>query len=178
MVMATQLFMVYLGGSATGASIELHDIQFVVGDTIEDTFPQLRQRWFGNKKGLHLDSYLALHSIDGYALQLVSASTKPSRKRLYFVNFGGYIPQHMAEQHYFTLVVADSPEHAKQRARSQLASTRFGALADVHKDDLLQVDDCLALDLIDGYSVQLQPLTTGQESQLLQPDWFGYRVIG
>jgi hypothetical protein len=42
----SQLFRVYLGGSAPKANIELHDIQFVVGDKIEDTYEQLRNSWF------------------------------------------------------------------------------------------------------------------------------------
>ncbi len=46
-----KLFIVYLGGSAPKANIELHDIQFVVGNTIEDTFEQLRSNWFGTVKG-------------------------------------------------------------------------------------------------------------------------------
>ena len=41
-IFMSQLFIVYLGGSATTANIELHDIQFVIGDKIEDTYEQLR----------------------------------------------------------------------------------------------------------------------------------------
>ena len=52
-----KLFMVYLGGSAPKANIEVHDIQFVVADKIEDTYDQLKSNWFGNITGLHLDSY-------------------------------------------------------------------------------------------------------------------------
>jgi len=53
-----KLFLVYLGGRAPRANIELHDVQFVAGDSIEDTFEQLRKRWFGTVRGLHLDAYL------------------------------------------------------------------------------------------------------------------------
>jgi hypothetical protein len=55
-----KLFLVYLGGGAPKSNIELHDGQFVAGETIEDTFEQLRQRWFGTVKGLHLDTYLEI----------------------------------------------------------------------------------------------------------------------
>jgi hypothetical protein len=68
----SQLFIVYLGGSATKANIELHDIQFVIGDKIEDTYEQLRNNWFGTIKGLHLDSYKAIKGADSYKISLES----------------------------------------------------------------------------------------------------------
>ncbi|AHH47228.1 hypothetical protein X557_08060 [Francisella tularensis subsp. holarctica PHIT-FT049] len=34
----SQLFIVYLGGSAPKANIELHDVQFVIADNIEGTY--------------------------------------------------------------------------------------------------------------------------------------------
>ena len=65
-----QLFMIYIGGSAPGAHIELHDVRFVVAPVIEATFPALRQQWFGSQKGLHMDSYVALHHVDDYRISL------------------------------------------------------------------------------------------------------------
>jgi len=44
-----------------------------------------------------------------------------------------------------------------------------------HKDNLMEVDDCLELDLIDGKYIHLH---LSDESFDLKPDWFGYRVIG
>mgnify|MGYP006163572549 CR=1 FL=1 len=37
-----QLFLVYLGGTAPGANIELHDVRFVAAPQIEQAYPQLR----------------------------------------------------------------------------------------------------------------------------------------
>lgn len=51
----TNLYLVYLGGCRPKSNIELHDIQFVAGAKIEDTYQTLCERWFGNVKGLHLD---------------------------------------------------------------------------------------------------------------------------
>ena len=61
-----KLFMVYLGGMSLGANIEIHDVQFVAAQTIEDTYPLLRKHWYGTPKGLHLDSYKDLMGTDGY----------------------------------------------------------------------------------------------------------------
>ena len=65
-----KLFLVYLGGTAPGANIELHDIRFVAGACIEDTYTQLREQWFGAKAGLHIDSYMQVSDIDGYAVSI------------------------------------------------------------------------------------------------------------
>ena len=37
--MTQKLFAVYLGGRAPKANIELHDVVFVVGESIEQTYP-------------------------------------------------------------------------------------------------------------------------------------------
>ena len=166
----SQLFIVYLGGSAPKANIELHDIQFVVGDVIEDTYEQLRNNWFGTVKGLHLDSYKALKGADGYQISL---EDKPqySDNKLYFVNLGGYDENKLNELHEFALFVAKDKKKAKEKA---IASLLNGSELK-HKDNLMEVDDCLELDSIDGKYVHLH---SSDESFDLKPDWFGYRVIG
>lgn len=174
--MTEKLFMVYLGGSAPGANIELHDIRFVVGDTIEATFAQLKRQWFGSKQSVHMDSYLHLHHVDGYRIEL-QRQVNPTaenlgEKRLYFVNFGAYFPGKMAEYHDFTLVVAASAEDAKAQARRKVQQGSLSNAEQFHKDDLVSVDDCLAIDLIDGFSVLL---TQDGKYQRLEPDWMGYK---
>ena len=42
------LFLVMLGGRAKKANIELHDVRWVIGSKIEDTYNVLRSDWFGN----------------------------------------------------------------------------------------------------------------------------------
>ena len=51
------LFLVVIGGRAPKANIELHDVRWVIGSKIEDTFDSLRKNWFGSNEGLHIDSY-------------------------------------------------------------------------------------------------------------------------
>lgn len=165
-----QLFLVYLGGTAPGANIELHDVRFVIGNDISDTYPILCQQWFGTQKGLHIDSYMQVQHIDGYHISLHQTPQQAVQK-LFFVNLGGYYPQKIAEQHDFILCVANSADEAKNKAKQQLLK-----LADsLHKDDLLQLDDCFAVSQLQGWHIHLTP--SGQ-SQPMQPDWSGYRVIG
>ena len=66
------LFLVVIGGRAPNANIELHDVRWVIGKKIEDTFESLRNDWFGSIDGLHIDSYKKIKSIDGYKINLIN----------------------------------------------------------------------------------------------------------
>jgi len=52
--------LVVLGGRAKNANVELHDVRWVIGTRIEDTYSLLRKEWFGIIEGLHIDSYKRL----------------------------------------------------------------------------------------------------------------------
>lgn len=165
-----KLFLVYLGGRAPKANIELHDVQFVAGDSIEDTFEELRHRWFGTVQGLHLDAYLEVKFVDGFRVELWrEPSAQP--ERLYFVNCGGYDSASVAELHQFGLVAATSAADAKRKGRESLLTRSLQQ----HKDDLFDVDDCMAVGEVAEYFVHLLP---DSQTQPFVPDWFGYRVIG
>ncbi|MCP9927273.1 DUF1543 domain-containing protein [Cyanobium sp. CH-040] len=171
------LFLVVLGGRAPGCHIELHDVRFVAAATIEAAIPELRRQWFGRREGLHLDAYMAVQAVDGWAVRLGREPGAPRPERLWFVNLGAYRPDSLAELHHFGLVVAPSAQGAKAAARRQWLR---GALQQ-HRDDLHAVDDCLALDqleLLGGgrWHVHLEPHPAGL-SQSQVPDWFGYRPI-
>jgi Domain of Unknown Function (DUF1543) len=178
------LFLAVLGGRTSSCHIELHDVRFVVGCNIDDTLPELRRQWFGQRQGLHLDAWMAVRSIDGWRVRVVlpdpqamREAVAPRPERLWFVNLGAYRPDALAELHHFGLVVARSPQAAKAAAKRQWLR---GAVQQ-HKDDLAAVDDCLAieqLELLGGerWHVQLEPHPEGL-SQPQVPDWFGYRLL-
>ena len=102
--------MVVLGGRAKMANIELHDVRWVVGSRIEDTFEVLRRHWFGTFQGLHIDSYKKINYVDVYKINLKNIEKKKfknkkffngnnTKKNLWFVNIGGYDPNSMQEKH-------------------------------------------------------------------------------
>ena len=166
-----KLFLVVLGGRIEGCHVELHDVRFVVGSSIEAAIPELQRQWVGRRRGLHLDSWMQVRQIDGYA---VSLAQEPSHsvEKLWFVNVGGYNPCELLELHQIGLVVAPSAAAAKARAKRRLLPDAQQR----HKDDLYAVDDCLPLDLLQGWHVQLSPNPSGG-SQPQVPDWWGYRPI-
>ena len=124
------LYLVVLGGRANKANIELHDVRWVVGSRIEDTYDVLRKDWFGSPKGLHIDSYKKIKYIDGYKINLINferdkinakqlVKKNKSKKHLWFVNIGGYNPTSMQEKHEFGLVTASTKFEAKNIAKSK-----------------------------------------------------------
>ena len=162
--------MVYLGGSAPKANIELHDIQFVVADKIEDTFEQLKANWFGNIAGLHLDSYKEVKGADGYRI-ILQDDPQESENNLYFINLGGYQQDKLSELHEFSLFVAHNESDAKHKAKASLLKNALNK----HKDNLMEVDECLTVSSVNGKYIHLQK---SEETFDLKPDWFGYNVIG
>jgi hypothetical protein len=112
-----RLFAVTLGGRAPKANTELHDVVFVTGSSIEDTYTQLLDKWFGNPVGLHLDSWLELDVVDGWRISL-SPTADASGQKLFFVNLGAY-DENFAALHANGFYVAESALDAKKRALGQ-----------------------------------------------------------
>src|ERR1700744_6527135 len=82
--MDQKIFAVYLGGRAAKCNTELHDVVFVVGPSIESTYDQLMDKWFGDPLRLHLDSWMELRIVDGHRIVLQpKAATQP--QKLFFI---------------------------------------------------------------------------------------------
>ena len=184
------LYLVVLGGRATNSHIELHDVRWVVGTSIEDTIPSLRQQWFGLLSGLHIDSYKAIQHVDGYAIELIKGrgvcreqqqkAPTAMNDQLWFINLGGYDRDSLQELHQFGLIVAPSKQAAKARARRRWLSRAV----QVHKDDLHSiesidgVDDCLPILNVEEWQIHLRADPERPDTEL-KPDWFGYwRIDG
>ncbi len=183
------LYLVVLGGKAKKANIELHDVRWVVGSKIEDTYDTLRKDWFGSPQGLHIDSYKKIKYVDGYKINLIYfekdkidmkqlAKKNKAKPRLWFVNIGGYNPNSMQEKHEFGLVAASTKLEAKNIAKSKW-------LIDCkkkHKDDLaslemiISCDDCEQIKKVGNWQIELTP-----DNNFIQennyPDWYGYQKI-
>ncbi|TCD57173.1 DUF1543 domain-containing protein [Synechococcus sp. BS55D] len=182
---AVSLFLVVLGGRTPDCHVELHDVRWVVGPNIETTIPELRRQWWGSLKGLHIDSYTSIDSVDGYAVSLESNAApalegNTTNQRLWFINLGGYQRHSLQEWHHFGLVVATTAQAAKARARTLWLQDHV----QVHKDDLHSldtvggIDDCLPIETISGWRIVLTPEPHRQNHDL-RPEWFGYwRIDG
>ena len=183
------LFLVVLGGTAKKANVELHDVRWVIGSKIEDTYEVLRKDWFGTLNGLHIDSYKKINYVDGYKINLKNIENKKIRnnkpvigisgkKNLYFVNIGGYDPSSMQEKHEFGLVVASSSLEAKNKAKSKwLNSCKKKHKDNIHSlRNLFSLDNCQIIKKIDNWEIELF-LEDNLVKETNYPDWYGYKKI-
>jgi len=183
------LYLVVIGGMAPKANIELHDVRWVIGSKIEDTFESLRKNWFGSLEGLHIDTYKKIKSVDGYKINIKNIekdkikkntfnNNPESKEKLWFVNLGGYESDSMQERHEFGLVVAKNPQEAKIIAKSKWLL----GFKKTHKDNLsfvnmiLNVDDCELIKNIDNWEIELT-LENNFFEDNSSPDWYGYKRI-
>lgn len=182
------LFIVVLGGRTKKSHIELHDVRWVVGIDIEETYEQLRKEWFGDQKGLHIDSYIKIKYIDGYLINLIpknqinnslaTLKSNPEHNLLWFVNIGGYSPKLMSEQHQFGLIAAKNYREAKKKAKDNwLINSLKKHSDDISKIRLIEdIDDCVSIEVVNGYQVDLVP-DKYNRNQLFIPDWYGFKRI-
>ena len=149
----SKLFSVLLGGRAKGCNTELHDTVFVVGDSLEETYPQLIDKWFGIPNRLHIDCSIELNHVDGHEITLSTKPTDNQNKSLYFVNFGAYKPNYYGELHEINFYVASSKPEVLARAKQDLCTSFITP----HCDDNIDVDDIISINAIDNYHIHLHP---------------------
>ena len=146
------LFAVCLGGRVAACNVELHDVVFAVGTSLEACHPQLLDRWFGEPDGLHVDAWARLDAVDGHRVSLSDAPPHDELK-LWFVNIGGYVPGEFGERHAYGFFVGADRADVKARAKAELLPGKES----VHRDDLYGVDDLVAVEPGGGRHVHLAP---------------------
>jgi Domain of Unknown Function (DUF1543) len=132
--------MFYVGGSCRNSNIELHDVRFSVGDTVEACYEDLRRQWWGDPESLHLDGWGQVSQADGFDVTITADAIAACDERLFFANMGGYNPSEFAELHRNILLVAPDAKTAKQRALSLVQGWTLP-----HKDNLFEVENLLDL---------------------------------
>ena len=153
-----KLYAVLLGGRALGCNTELHDVVFVVGDTIEETYPLLVNKWFGMSTRLHIDSSVELNYINGHKITLSKQVPKTkAEKSLYFINMGGYQDGVFGEIHDMGFFIGTSKEDVLSKAKNILGKN----LSQQHCDDNLNIlnlldDDIIKTTKVDDFYIGLE----------------------
>ena len=149
-----KLFAVFLGGRAERCNIELHDVVFTCADEITLSYNDLLNKWFGDVRRLHIDSWVELKYIDGY--EIILSKIKPNQNNsLYFINLGGYDQNKFEELHESKFLVGSNSNSIKKRAKEEL----LVGYDQVHTDDLYDVDDCIKISKVSDYYVHLKKTT-------------------
>lgn len=149
------LFMVMLGGCHARANTEVHDVVMAIGESLSELTPQLKQAWFGELKGLHIDAWAQISGVQSqgvnYQIQFSDATPSASDKKLYLINLGGYTPNAFGELHSYHLVVAADAVAAKQLGKQFIEQHWHKP----HTDRVVDVDDCIPIDHIAGRYIHL-----------------------
>ena len=75
------LFIVMLGGRHARANTEVHDVVLAVGDTLPEIYPQLKNAWFAEQKGLHIDAWAQINGVEfeGKKYQIHFSNAQPNQ---------------------------------------------------------------------------------------------------
>lgn len=147
-----KLFIFYLGGSFENCKIEMHDVVFVIAKTDDEATEKIKKKWLGKEKSLHVDSWFIAENIDGYTVKISETKPQTCDTHLYFVNLGFYKSDVFKEDHFMTLVAANSKSQAIENAK---AKSPPGAEM-LHSDNVHDLDDCIRLDEVDNYYIALE----------------------
>ena len=161
-----KLYAVLLGGRAPGCHIEVHDVVFVVDDSLEQAYPKLVSKWFGSTTGLHIDSSIELNIIDGHKIQLsTDPNGQPNQPALFFTNFGGYAKGFFGELHEVGFFVGRKKLDIIERAKNDLCKDSHLQHCDDNlmiggSDTPKKIDDIIKVGCVDGYYLHLTPCET------------------
>ena len=178
------LFMVILGATPPGRTIEQHDVFFGINQEIKSLKPDMYDFW--NDAGqLHIDSYRAVTRIDNFEIKIVEKSVLSDQKlKLFFINLGGYLPKYPEEHHFKILVVAETMAEAVKKAKQTAFYNQYGFkgaeshIDDKHAldvDDMHKVTDLLPKHITEQYGIQITPLALTTEDDEWQ---VGYLKLG
>ena len=160
--------MLLLGCTPPGRHIEQHDIFFGIATSLRDLVPDIQAFWPEPQK-IHIDAYREVNMVDGFRVKVVSASDTggdiaPKRK-LFFINLGGYQENKFAEQHYIVLSVKDDKASEFKEAKSTLffeennyeGNSHIDDKYGIDVDDLYQIEDILSPSLKEKYRIEITP---------------------
>lgn len=149
------LFMVMLGGRHAKANTEVHDVVMAIGESLSEVIPQLKQAWFGESKGLHIDAWAQISGVQSqgmnYQIQFSDAAPSVLDEKLYLINLGGYSLNAFGELHSYHLVVASDAVIAKQLGKQFIEQDWHKP----HTDRVVDVDDCIPIDHVAGRYIHL-----------------------
>lgn len=138
-----KLFAFYIGGETHNSLIEVHDVRFAIGETMEDCYDYLNETWWGTHESLHLDCYGELTQADGYKVTLSKDPAPDDEPKLYFINLGGYMPGEFIELHKNVFVVAPTESKAKVKALKQILDWKGH-----HEDYKYDVEHCFCVNSV------------------------------
>lgn len=167
-----------LGATPPGRHIEQHDIFFGIGTSLKDLAADMKAFW-PEPERIHIDAWREVTVVENYRVAIVPKAQPENpdavKKKLFFINLGGYQENKFEEQHYVLLTVKDDRAAAFREAKETLfykhnhfdkATSHIDDKYGVDVDDLYEIDDVLAPTLKEKYRVELYPSAGEPEDSL------------
>lgn len=158
-----KLFHVILGATPKGRNIEQHDVFFGIAKNFEDLIPEMKAFWSDAK--IHVDCYQEVKFVDGYEVKIVEKSKTNSEEKLFFINLGGYKPNHFLEFHEQHLLVGKTMGEVTKKVKETNFYRNMGFkgaeshIDDKHGvdiDDVYEIHDLLSKETKEKYSIILE----------------------
>jgi hypothetical protein len=109
-IKSQKLFMIMLGATPPGRHIEQHDIFFGIGTSLKDLAADMKAFW-PEPERIHIDVWREVTVVENYRVVIVPKDQPENpnavKKKLFFINLGGYQENKFEEQHYVLLTVKD-----------------------------------------------------------------------
>lgn len=149
------LYIALLGGKHQNANIEVHDIIPFISTNLQLAFPYLKAQWFGLKQGVHLDAWMKINGVSylgkKYQVQIHEQAQAHAALKLFFINLGAYIANEFGEVHKYLVVAATDKADAKIQGKLAIENNWLQP----HTDAIVDVDDCLELDMFNQKYIHL-----------------------
>jgi hypothetical protein len=175
-----KLFMLLLGCKPEGRNTEQHDIFFGIGETLKSLVPSIIEAWSEAKGKIHIDAWREVNYVEQFAIEVIdklqAASNEDAKKRkLFFINLGGYKKNEFEEYHYKMLVACENKSVAIQAAKQTAfykhtgfkgATSHIDDKYGVDVDDVFEIEDILSDELKKKYTIVLSHTDNIQEDTL------------
>lgn len=164
--------MVLLDSKAPNRNVEQHDFFFGIGSSLAELVPAMREFWPEAGNSLHIDGWREVINVEGYQIKIIPKDQADlnSRKRLFFINLGGYQTGKLEEQHYTLLTVQ---QDRKQTIKASTGTSFFKtASIEKVKDAAAHIDEKYGIDVDEIYHIEdlLSPVLKAQYHIELVPD--------
>ena len=159
--------MVLLGCSPKGRLTEQHDVFFGIGESISGLVAEMNAFWPEANGKLHIDGWREITIVDGFAIEVISATTlNKNEQHLFFMNLGGYKPGEFEEYHYKMLCVAPKLATAVKNSKKTVfykycgfkgGESHIDEKYGIDIDDAHKVEDLLSAKLKLSYQIKITP---------------------
>ncbi|QKJ32924.1 DUF1543 domain-containing protein [Mucilaginibacter mali] len=169
--MSLKLHMVLLGSKAPGRNVEQHDFFFGIGTSLAGLLPAMREFWPEAGDSLHIDGWREVTQVEGYRVNILDKpqADPHNRRRLFFINLGGYQSGKLEEQHYTLLTVQEDRKQAVKAStgtdffktasieKVKAAAAHIDEKYGIDVDEIYHIEDLLSPGCKALYHIELLP---------------------